>query len=73
MSKNGTSNDKQDVRKLLDEGAVLKALKTGVQRELKIHKALGNPVTAFRDGKVVVVPPEEIQIDEPPANPDPAL
>ncbi|HVT81452.1 MAG TPA: hypothetical protein VHM90_12430 [Phycisphaerae bacterium] len=65
MNKNGTSNGEQDVRKLLDEGAVLNAAKRGVQRELKIHKALGNPVAAFREGKIVLIPPDEIQIDEP--------
>jgi hypothetical protein len=65
MNKNGTSNGEQDVRKLLDEGAVLNAAKRGVQRELKIHKALANPVAAFREGKIVLIAPDEIQIDEP--------
>ena len=31
-----------------------------VDHELSIHKRLGNPVAAWRDGKVVIIPPEEI-------------
>jgi hypothetical protein len=31
-----------------------------VEHELSIHKRLGNPVAAWRDGKVVIIPPEEI-------------
>ena len=26
------------------------------------HKALGHPIVIWRDGKVVVVPPEEIEV-----------
>jgi hypothetical protein len=29
-----------------------------------IHKRLGNPVATWRDGKVVIVPPEEIPVDD---------
>ncbi len=31
-----------------------------VQHELSIHKRLGNPVASWRDGKVVIIPAEEI-------------
>lgn len=31
-----------------------------VEHELSIHKKLGNPVAAWKDGKVVIVPAEEI-------------
>jgi hypothetical protein len=31
-----------------------------VEHELSIHKRLGNPVAAWRDGKLVIIPPEEI-------------
>ncbi len=33
-----------------------------VEHELSIHKRLGNPVAAWRNGKVVIIPPEEIII-----------
>jgi hypothetical protein len=71
MSDNGhqqkqNGHQPEDVRKLLDEGAVLNALRRGVQRELRMHKALGNPIAQNIDGKLVIIPPEEIKIEEPP-------
>lgn len=38
----------------------LAAVNRGVRRELAIHKALGVPAVTWRDGKVVIVPPEEL-------------
>ncbi|MGH9833820.1 MAG: hypothetical protein ACREBD_18320 [Blastocatellia bacterium] len=35
-----------------------------VKHALLIHRKLGNPVAVRRDGKVVWVPSEEIQVDE---------
>lgn len=35
-------------------------LQQAVEHELSIHKRLGNPIAAWRDGKVVIIPPEEI-------------
>jgi len=46
---------------------VLDALRIGAQRALRIHKALGNSIVTFEDGKIVTVPAEEIQIDDAPA------
>ena len=37
-------------------------LQRAVNHELSIHKRLGNPIAAWRDGKVVIIPPEEIII-----------
>jgi hypothetical protein len=31
-----------------------------------MHKCLGNPIAVWRDGKVVIVPPEEIEIPPDP-------
>jgi hypothetical protein len=38
-----------------------------VNDALRTHKRLGNPIAAWRDGQVVIIPPEEIVIspDEP--------
>jgi hypothetical protein len=33
-----------------------------VQHELLIHKNLGNPIATWRHGKVVVIPPEQIDV-----------
>jgi hypothetical protein len=37
-------------------------LQEGVRQALLIHKRLGNPIAIWKDGKVVMVPPEEIVI-----------
>jgi len=36
-----------------------------------IHKKLGNPVATWGDGKVVILPPEEIPVDDDPDQPKP--
>ena len=40
--------------------AIERVLHTAVQHALSIHKRLGNPIATWKDGKVVIVPPEEI-------------
>jgi hypothetical protein len=37
-----------------------------VRRALLTHKRLGNPIAAWEDGKVVIIPAEEIEVDETP-------
>ncbi len=39
-----------------------------VQEALREHKAFGNPIAIWRDGKVVIIPPEEIPVDDPMSN-----
>jgi hypothetical protein len=46
-----------------EKDAVLNALRTGAQRALRIHKALGNSIVTYENGEIVIIPPEEIQID----------
>lgn len=36
-----------------------------VQHELSIHKRLGNPIAVWQDDKVVLIPPDQIELDEP--------
>ena len=48
-----------------DNSMAVEALRIGAQRAFRIHKAIGNPIATFRDGKVAWIPPEEIQVDEP--------
>jgi hypothetical protein len=43
-----------------------KLLRLGVREALRMHKCLGNPIAVWRDGKVVIVPPEEIEIPPDP-------
>ena len=58
--------EQKTLRQLIDEGAILKALEVGSRRAVRMHKLLGNPIAIWRDGKVVWIPPEEIQIEESP-------
>ncbi len=39
---------------------ITEALAKGVRKALREHKLAGNPVAAWKDGKVVWIPPEEI-------------
>jgi len=39
-----------------------KILQRAVNQALLMHKQLGNPIATWKDGKVVIVPPEEIVI-----------
>ena len=39
-----------------------KILQRAVNHALLRHKRLGNPIAVWRDGKVVIIPPEEIVI-----------
>ena len=39
-----------------------RVLQRAVNHALLLHKRLGNPIATWRDGKVVIVPPDEIEI-----------
>ena len=43
-----------------DRAAVERALREGVRAALLRHKKLGQSIVVWRDGRVVVVPPEQI-------------
>ena len=47
---------------LADREKILKAIETGVREALKKHKQAGNPVVVWRDGKMVWLKPEDIQV-----------
>ena len=55
--------EKKTIDELFREGKEIdKALKMAVQQALLQHKKAGNPVAAWRDGKVVLIPPSRIKI-----------
>jgi hypothetical protein len=57
-------------RLFIDHGkGIEKVLQRAVNHALLMHKRLGNPIATWKDGKVVIVPPEEIVI--PPDVPEP--
>ena len=39
-------------------------LREAGRQALLIHKKLGNPIASWQDGKVVIIPPEEILIED---------
>lgn len=49
-----------------DAHEVTKAFQAAVRHELIIHKSLDNPIAAWKDGKVIIIPPEEIEIPPDP-------
>jgi len=54
-----------DVEALLrDERVVSAALAKGVRKALLEHKKLGHSIAVWQDGKVVVLPPEAIPVDD---------
>ena len=42
--------------------AIERVLQAGVRQTLLMHKRLGNPISISKDGTVVIIPPEEIDI-----------
>ncbi|HKP72443.1 MAG TPA: hypothetical protein VJT82_05865, partial [Pyrinomonadaceae bacterium] len=43
---------------------VLAALRRAARSALLEHKRAGNPVASWEDGRVVIIPAEEIQVEE---------
>ena len=50
--------------RMRDTPGMLRAMREGVQQALRVHKLLGHPIAVGRDGKVLIIQPEDIQIDE---------
>lgn len=46
------------------QAAVAKGMYVGVQRALAEHKRMGRSIVVERDGKIVEIPPEEIDVAE---------
>lgn len=59
------ANEKKDIGKLLaDSDGVTRALTRAVRQAMLQHKRMGNPVATWRNGKVVWIAPEEIEVSE---------
>jgi hypothetical protein len=54
------------ITELFDDGTVIdEALLEAARDARRFHKAIGNPMATWRDGKVVWVQPEDIVVDAP--------
>ena len=51
-----------DVNRIMSEGKLVdRALRAGVRQALLRHEQLGVPIVVWRDGRVVVVQPDQIR------------
>jgi hypothetical protein len=50
--------------RLRDVELIEQALRRAVREALRRHKQAGNPIAEWRDGRVVWIPAEEIQVPE---------
>jgi hypothetical protein len=61
-------NGNQTIPEILkDRARIQKALTEAVQEAVRTHKLLGQSIVVWRDGKVVIIPPEEIELPEQPS------
>ena len=58
--------DNDVAARFADDRAVESTLNRAVREALLRHKRLGESIAVWRDGQVVIVPPEEIVVDEEP-------
>jgi hypothetical protein len=59
------SDEAKDVRAIMLDGRLIhQALREAWVKELIRHKRLGTPIVVWRDGKVVWIPAEEIEIPD---------
>ena len=58
---------KPTLDELFEDGtAIDEALREAARDARRLHKALGNPMATWADGRVVWVQPEDIRIDDEP-------
>jgi hypothetical protein len=60
------SEKEPTITELFEDGtAIDEALRQAARDARRFHKAIGNPMATWRDGKVVWVQPEDIVVDMP--------
>ena len=67
------SESKSTINELFEDGrAIDEALREAARDARRLHKALGNPMATWQDGRVVWIQPEDIHIDDDSDRHDPA-
>lgn len=56
------ADEVERLRRIFDPEDTIEAVNRAVTAALKRHKARGESIVIWRDGKVVTVPPEEIDV-----------
>ena len=59
--------DSKNLKTLLisEKKSIDEAARKAVRHALLMHKRAGNPVASWKDGKVVMIPAEEIPVEDP--------
>ena len=61
------ASDERDIAAIFrSPGRVKVAMDRGIRDALRRHKLLGESIAVWRDGQVVIVPPEEIVVPDLP-------
>lgn len=55
---------KDMIHRFKNDDAMTDAIRRAVREAVLDHKRAGNPIAVWEDGQVVIVPPEEIRLDE---------
>jgi hypothetical protein len=59
------SDVKRSIEEIFEDGrAIDEALKEAARDARRFHKAIGNPMATWADGRVVWVQPEDIVVDD---------
>jgi hypothetical protein len=59
-----TESEREDAEFLAEVEAVEAAVQQAVKEALLMHKRAGNPVVGWKDGRVVWVPAEQIDVED---------
>ena len=61
------SDQELTLKELFEDGRAIEvALREAARDARRLHQALGNPMATWKDGQVVWIQPEEIEIDMEP-------
>jgi hypothetical protein len=59
------SHSEPTLKELFEDGrAIDEALREAARDARRLHKALGNPMATWKDGQVIWIQPEDIEIDD---------
>ena len=64
MAESSDNAETRDFDELIRDDALIDgAIEQGVREALREHKLFGNPIAVVRNGRLVLIPPEEIDVD----------